>query len=77
MGKWFDIYIAPEGIAITLLQFFQVAVYYIKNDCMENNGDTYESKALDISFTIWKFSTHMHFVLAERNICRDVILAKS
>ena len=77
MGKWFDMYIMPEGCAITLLRIFQIAAYYIKTDKMGYGGDTYSSRAVDISFTIWKFSTHMHFVLAERNICRDVIIAKS
>ena len=77
MGKWFDIFIMPEGIAITLFRIFQVSVLYIKTNQMNYSNETYESKALDISFTIWKFSTHLHLVLAERNLCQDVQIAKS
>jgi len=77
MAKWIDIMIMPEGVALTLLRFFQVGVCLIKTDQMDYSGDTYESKALDISVSIYKFSTHLHFSLSERNKCRDVTIAKS
>lgn len=77
MGKWFDIFISPEGIAITIFKFIQIAVYYLKTNEMESSGTMYNSKAIDISLSIWKVSTHMHFVLAERNLCQDVQIAKS
>ena len=77
MGRLFDIYVQPEGIAITLFKFIQIAVYYLKMNEMETSGTMYNSKAIDISLSIWKISTHMHFVLAERNLCQDVQIAKS
>ena len=77
MSKWIDIMITPEGAALTLLQFFQIAVYYIKTDQMHYSGDTYEAKGLDISVSIWKFATHLHFSLSEKNKCQDVVIAKS
>jgi|10_taG_2_1085330.scaffolds.fasta_scaffold196056_2 hypothetical protein len=77
MGRFFDIFFMPEGVAITLFQFFQVAVMYLTTNHMNYQNETYESKALDLSITIWKFGIHLHLVLAERNICQDVQLAKS
>jgi len=77
MARFIDIMIMPEGVALTLLQFFQVCVCMIKTNQMDYSGETYESKALDISVSIYKFSTHLHFSLSERNKCRDVTIAKS
>ena len=77
MAKWIDIMIMPEGVALTLLQFFQVCVCIVTVNDMDYSGDTYESKALDISVSIYKFSTHLHFSLSEKNKCQDVVIAKS
>ena len=77
MSRWIDIMIMPEGAALTLLQFFQICVCIVTIDEMDYSGNTYQDKALDISISIYKFSTHLHFSLSERNKCRDVILAKS
>ena len=77
MSRWIDIMIMPEGAALTLLQFFQICVCIVTIDEMDYSGNTYQDKALDISISIYKFSTHLHFSLSERNKCRDVTIAKS
>ena len=70
MSKWIDIMITPEGAALTLLQFFQIAVYYIKTDQMDYSGDTYEAKGLDISVSMSKLVNKLsakkeYFLLTE------------
>ena len=77
MSWLLDIFIMPSGCAITLFKMFQLCVVYLETNEMDYNQETYESKAIDISISIYKFSTHLHLVIAERNLCQDVQLAKS
>jgi hypothetical protein len=77
VSKILDIFIVPKGFYITLFQFFQFGIQLIERNTMQYNGKQYTSKALDISFSIWKFGIHIHPLVSEINICQDVILAKS
>lgn len=77
MSKIFDIFIVPKGIYITIFKFFQIGIVYQERSTMQYNGETFNSKAIDLSISIWKFGIHIHPVISENNICQDVILAKS
>ena len=77
MSNFLDIFIVPKGIYITFLKFFQIGVVLMTNKQMMVSGVVHKTKSIDIAFTIWKFGIHIHPVISERNLCQDVILAKS
>ena len=77
MSNFLDIFIVPKGIYITFLKFFQIGGVLMKTNTMLESGIMHKTKSIDIVFTIWKFGIHIHPVISERNLCQDVILAKS
>ncbi len=77
MSNFLDIFLVPKGIYITFLKFFQVGVVIMTNKTMLNDGIMHKTKSIDIAFSIWKFGIHIHPVISERNLCQDVILARS
>tara|TARA_R100000365_G_C2705588_1_gene42657 strand:+ start:152 stop:379 length:228 start_codon:yes stop_codon:yes gene_type:complete len=75
MSKWLDIYIVPYGAFITLLRMFQIGVVYVVASPIPIAEIT--ERHLDISFSVWRFSTHLQIILSEENLCQDVIVARS
>ncbi len=75
MSKWLDIYIVPYGAFVTLLRILQVGVVYITSTPVPIANVT--ERHIDISLSVWRFSTHLQVILSEENLCRDVIVAKS